>query len=95
MSNKLNAGGGTRTLTLLPGRDFESPTQNTEQSPDKELIDLAGPDFAIYLAKIVQKHPELARLIEAWPALPMQTKSKIKDLIEKHTMEGKAGAPTA
>jgi hypothetical protein len=37
-----------------------------------------------------KKHPELARLIEAWPTLPKQTKTKITDLIEKHIMQGKA-----
>jgi hypothetical protein len=37
-----------------------------------------------------KKHPELARLIEVWPTLPKQTKAKIRDLIEKHIMEGKA-----
>ncbi len=46
--------------------------------------------MASCLAQIVQKHPELAKLVEAWPTLPEHTKSNIKDLIEKHTMEGKA-----
>jgi len=50
-SNKLNAGKGTRILTLLPGRDFESCVQNTEQLSNKELIELAGTDFANCLVK--------------------------------------------
>jgi len=32
----------------------------------------------------------LTRLIEAWPTLPEQTKTKIKGLIEMHTAEEKA-----
>jgi hypothetical protein len=43
------------------------------------------------LAQIVQKYPELARLIEAWPTLPKQIKSEITDQIEKHFMERKDG----
>jgi hypothetical protein len=41
------------------------------------------------LAQIVQKHPELARLIEVWPSLPKRIKSKIRDLIENHSTERK------
>ncbi len=32
----------------------------------------------------------LTRLIEAWPTLPEQTKTKIKGLIERHAAEKKA-----
>ncbi len=32
----------------------------------------------------------LTRLIEAWPTLPEQTKTKIKGLIERHAAERKA-----
>ena len=34
--------------------------------------------------------PELAKIEQAWPTLPKQVKTKITDLIEKHTTEGKA-----
>jgi hypothetical protein len=36
-----------------------------------------------------KKHVELARLIEVWPTLPEQIKTKITDLIEKNTTERK------
>ena len=32
--------------------------------------------------------PELARLTAIWPTLPKQVKSKLTDLIDKHTAEG-------
>jgi hypothetical protein len=32
----------------------------------------------------------LAKLIGAWPTLPKQIKTKIKDLIDKHSTKGKA-----
>ena len=34
--------------------------------------------------------PDLARIAEAWPTLPDHVKTRIKDLIYKHSTEGKA-----
>jgi hypothetical protein len=36
----------------------------------------------LYLAHIVEQHPELARVIEAWPELPEHIKQSIKALLE-------------
>jgi len=36
-----------------------------------------------------QKHPDLARLIQAWPTLPEQAKTTIKALIQTHKAEKK------
>ncbi len=39
------------------------------------------------LAQIVQEHPELVGLNEAWPALPEQDKTKVKALFQTHEHE--------
>jgi len=37
----------------------------------------------------VQKHPELAKLIKAWPELPGHIKAAIRALIQTHKAEKK------
>jgi hypothetical protein len=39
------------------------------------------------LDNLVQKYPDLARLIEAWPELPEETKTAIKALVQTHKAE--------
>ena len=51
--------------------------------------------LASCLAQIVQKHPDLARLIEAWPTLPKQHKTKIMELVEEHSNGRKADGKTS
>jgi hypothetical protein len=41
------------------------------------------------LAQIVQKHPDLVRMIETWPTLPKHVKTEIKGMIEKYSTEEK------
>ncbi len=89
MQDKSTAGGGARTSTLLPGRDFESRAKNTEQLSNKELIDLAGPDFANCFAIIVQKYPELKHIKEVLPELPEHIKAAIIALIQTNKSEKK------
>ena len=40
--------------------------------------------LASCLALSVQDHPDLARLIEAWPSLPDDIKAQITNLISEH-----------
>jgi hypothetical protein len=39
------------------------------------------------LAQVVQKHPELARLIQSWPELPEHIRAAIKALVQTHKAE--------
>jgi hypothetical protein len=36
------------------------------------------------LAEVLQQHPDLARLIEAWPSLPAETRAEIVKLVQEH-----------
>jgi hypothetical protein len=41
------------------------------------------------LDNILQKYPEIKRVITAWPELPEHTKASIKTLIQTHSKEAK------
>ncbi len=80
---------------MLRRASFRSPVGQIDatKSQAKSHTALTQPQemsWASYWAPIVQKCPELARLIEAWPTLPEQTKTKIKAMIEGHAAERKA-----
>jgi len=47
------------------------------------------------LDKILQKYPDLAQLVKAWPELPEQVKNTIKALIQTHFKETKEQASKA
>jgi hypothetical protein len=41
------------------------------------------------LAPILQQHPDLIPVIEAWPTLPKLIKTSVMAIIENYAMEGK------
>ena len=49
----------------------------TKTPLNKVLTKTKQNDSAPYLAQIIEKHPELARLIKAWPRLSDETKQAV------------------
>ena len=82
-------------MTMLCPVGFRSPVGQIDATKSQTKSNQAfthsqKKNWASYWASIVREYPELARLIEAWPTLPEQTKTKIKGLIERHTEEREA-----
>ncbi|MFA6242031.1 MAG: tyrosine-type recombinase/integrase [Candidatus Hydrogenedentales bacterium] len=70
----LTAPGGIRT----PNRRFRRPeAEDAKPLADTALTNDAKTDLAFHLARIVEKHPDLARLIEAWPTLSDEARADI------------------
>ncbi len=65
-------------------RGFEPLEGNQQDIENKALTEDTNPVLATGLDKTLQKYPELARLIEAWPDLPEHTKAAIKALVQTH-----------
>lgn len=65
-----NGGGG-----FEPQDDFTYPIVKAEVTPVNKS------SLAIYLATILQKHTDLAAIIESWPTLPEHVKDTIKSVI--------------
>ncbi|HCO97023.1 MAG TPA: hypothetical protein DIU00_24305 [Phycisphaerales bacterium] len=62
----------------------KSPKGQTDKALTlSELIDFVK-CFAIFL----QKNPDLAQLMQAWPEFSEQTKAAIKALVQSHKTEG-------
>jgi len=59
------------------------PTDRTLQStPDKRVAAIPENPSAYSSAREIEKRPELARLIDAWPSLPEALKTGILAMIE-------------
>ena len=59
-------------------------------SPIKTQIHhVRGAESGALNDSITEKHPELVKLIQAWPTLPQQVKSKIMLLVQEPTTEEK------
>lgn len=58
-----------------PQDDFTHPIVKAEVTPVNKS------SLAIYLATILQKHPDLTPIIESWPTLPDHVKDTVKSII--------------
>jgi len=59
---------------------------NRQPTQNKRLTENTKPVLSTSLDKIVQKYPEIERIITAWPELPEQTKVAVKTLVDTHKM---------
>ena len=76
--------------TRPTGQGILSPLhKNHKHLKQQELSESAIPDFAISLARILQKYPEIKQIITAWPKLPEHIKAAIRALIQTHELEKK------
>ena len=60
---------------LSPLPKSRNPLQN------KPITDTTQNDLASYLALLLQKYPDLARIIEAWPGLKKDRQQRILEII--------------
>ena len=64
-------------------RRFPKPIPKSNQLPAKqEVTDSVDSITAKSPAKVLQKFPELARIIEVWPALPAHIRTAILTLAQ-------------
>ena len=64
-------------------------TKNHKPLSDKSLTKTENPVFDTSLANLLQKYPDLAQVVDAWPSLPEHIKAAIKALIETFNNAGK------
>ena len=62
--------------------------ENTQELTDKALTENKQADFAIYLATLLQEHPELEQILAAWTALPDHIKQTIQTLVGSVAIAG-------
>lgn len=67
--------------------------QNDVSVENKGLTDIEQTDFAIYLANLLQKHPELKQIIAVWSELPDHIKQTIETLVGAVTMKNEEISP--
>jgi hypothetical protein len=70
--------------TIAP-RGFEPLNENQQAIDNKALTENQNPVLSTGLDKVLQKHPDLALVVERWPDLPDAIKTAIKALIQTHT----------
>jgi hypothetical protein len=63
-------------------RGFEPLNENQQPVDNKALTENQNPVLATSLDKILQKHPDLALVVERWPNLSDTIKQAVKTLVE-------------
>jgi hypothetical protein len=73
-------------------RGFEPLNEKPQSAENKALTENKNPVLDTSLDKILQKHPDLALVVERWPDLPDTIKQAVKALVE---IQPKANGHTA
>jgi hypothetical protein len=68
---------------------IEPVSRSCRPAVNKELTENQKPVLSIGLDTIVQKYPELVKLIQTWPNLSEHIKTAIKALIQTNRTEKK------
>jgi hypothetical protein len=68
-------------LSIAPRVGLEPTSYIRQVFVNKGLTENKNPVLATGLDKTLQKYPELAQLVEAWPNLPEHIKTAIKALL--------------
>ena len=70
-----------------PTHGFSVRCDNGITSAQDSTSESSQKNLSLYLALLVQKHPDLALIAEAWPNLPEHIRAAIKALVQTHTGE--------
>jgi hypothetical protein len=76
-------------MKKLPQREVETLKGNSQTLDNKALTESQNPVLSTGLDKVLQKHPEFANVIQAWPYLPEHVKAAINALIASSPKEAK------
>ena len=75
-------------VNRIAPRGFEPLNENQQAIDNKALTESKTPVLSASLDKILQKHPDLAHLVERWPDLPESIKTTIKTLVDTANRKG-------
>jgi hypothetical protein len=69
-------------ITQIAPRGFEPLNENQQTVDNEALTENQNLNLSTSLDKVLQKYPEIASLIQAWPNLPEHIKAAIKTLAQ-------------
>ena len=72
---------GSQLVLKLPPRGVEPLQGKSEPVDNKALTENQNLNLSTDLDKVLQKYPEIASVIAAWPELSEDIKTKIKALV--------------